>query len=474
VDAVEESDVVECLELLAAADDLGPMTVPETLLAASLAGPGPEAIRLLTSLRGQVLTDEQKLTVLELWQPQLAWLTGAEQTSIIDLVGPEPDRADQKACLADEFAPHELAAALHVTPRHASARIAAARLLHSSLKATGDRLRAGTLDPYRVWLITDTLTSLGSDPAGVAAAQQVEADVLGRAASMTGGQLRKALRKGCRQTDPDWGAKMFAKARKTRRVGFDFRGQDGLVTLYAALPPVEALAVKDRLEQLAAAPSPTTNGADGDQRCHDERMADALTTAVLGAQPEDPTTPAAPGIVLQVLVPLPTLLGLREDTAELIGYGDIPAAMAREMASDAAWQLWIHDEVTGHLLDQGKHIYRPNTRLGRYLTARDRHCMFPGCSHAADKCDKDHAEPFDHQSARDCPAPDAETCDPDLHPGGSTSAANLGCLCRRTHRAKTFGDYQVRQDADGTRHWTTPLGRTYTTKPWDYRPDSDR
>jgi hypothetical protein len=25
-----------------------------------------------------------------------------------------------------------------------------------------------------------------------------------------------------------------------------------------------------------------------------------------------------------------------------------------------------------------------------------------------------------------------------------------------------------------TRHWTTPLGRTYTTHPWDYRPDSDR
>jgi hypothetical protein len=138
--------------------------------------------------------------------------------------------------------------------------------------------------------------------------------------------------------------------------------------------------VKDRLEQLAAVPCPAA-GEGGDQRCHDERMADALTAAVLGAQPEDPTTPAAPGIVLQVLVPLPTLLGLREDTAELIGYGDIPAAMARELAGDAAWQLWVHDEVTGHLLDQGKHTYPPNTPLGRYLTARDRHCMFPGCPH---------------------------------------------------------------------------------------------
>ncbi|MDX6203769.1 MAG: hypothetical protein QOJ83_3269, partial [Frankiales bacterium] len=36
------------------------------------------------------------------------------------------------------------------------------------------------------------------------------------------------------------------------------------------------------------------------------------------------------------------------------------------------------------------------------------------------------------------------------------------------------GHYQTRQDPDGTLHWTTPLGRTYTTQPWDYRPDSER
>ena len=473
LDGIDESDVLECPEQLAAWNDLGPLTVAETLLAASLVGPGPEAIGLLSTLRGQVLTDQEKLTAVQLWQPQLAWVTGAEQAAIIDLVGLAPDPTDKKAVLADEFAGHELAPALHVTPHHAAARIAAARLLHSTLKATGDHLRAGTLDPYRVWLITDTLTKLGNHPQAVTAAQQVEAGILRTAASMTGRQLRKALLKGCRQVDPDWGARMFAKNRKTRRVGFDFRGQDGLVTLYAALPPIEALAVKERLEQLAAVPSPAA-GEAGDERCHDERMADALVTAILGPTTDDPTTPAPPQITLQVLVPLPTLLGLREDTAELIGYGDLPAEMAREMAGDAAWQLWITDATTGHLTDQGKHTYPPGAPLGRYLTDRDRECLYPGCPHPASNCDKDHAEPFDQQSAQDCPHPDAATCNPDLHPGGATSAANLGCLCRRTHRAKTLGHYQVRQDPDGTRHWTTPLGRHYTTHPWDYRPDSDR
>ena len=469
-DAVAEGDVLECPEMLAVHDDLGPMSVTETLLAVSLAGAGPEAIRLLAGLRGRSLTGDQQLSVVELWQPQLAWLTGAEQTAIVDLVGPEPDPADRQACLADGFAPLELAAALHASTGHAAGRIANARLLTSTLTATGDRLREGTLDPYRVWLITDTLVSLGEGPAGVAAAREVEAQVLPRAATLTGRQLRTALRKGCRAVDPDWGVRMFAKNRTTRRVGFDFRGQDGLVGMYAALPPVEALAMKETLDRAAGAPCPDP----GDDRSADERRADALIASVLGAQPEDPTTPAAPQVVLQVLVPLPTLLGLREDTAELVGYGAIPAAMAREMAGDAHWQRWVHDEVSGHLLDQGKHSYRPNTALARLVTDRDRHCRFPGCTHPAASCDQDHTEPFNHAGAAECPAPNPPRCDPGRHPGGTTSAANLTSLCRRAHRAKTFGDYPTRQDPDGTLHWTTPLGRHYTTTPHDYRPDSDK
>ncbi|MDX6209182.1 MAG: hypothetical protein QOE24_1573, partial [Frankiales bacterium] len=64
--------------------------------------------------------------------------------------------------------------------------------------------------------------------------------------------------------------------------------------------------------------------------------------------------------------------------------------------------------------------------------------------------------------------------DPEDDHGGPTSAGNLACLSRFAHRAKTHGHYRTRQDPDGTLHCTTPLGRTYTTQPWDYRPDSER
>ncbi|MDX6203438.1 MAG: hypothetical protein QOJ83_2938, partial [Frankiales bacterium] len=323
--------------------------------------------------------------------------------------------------------------------------IANARLLAGPLARTGAMLRAGTLDPYRVWLITQTLTTLSPT-----AAATVEADVLPVAGSLTGPQLRKALRKAARQADPDWGVGMFAKARKSRRVGFDTRGQDGLVLLYAYLPPVEAIAMQQHLEAAARRPSPDSQ----DPRNHDERMADALIAAVNGSTPGDPTTPLTPHVEMQVIVPLPTLLGLRQDTGELSGYGAIPAGMARELAADHAWRRWVVDPVTGHLLDYGRRCYRPPKPLADFIRALDRYCRFPGSGRTAAKADLDHPIPFDQ--------------------GGPTSARNLGALSRFVHRAKTHGDYQLTRDPDGTCTWTTPLGRVYTTYPHDYRPDSDR
>ncbi len=47
-------------------------------------------------------------------------------------------------------------------------------------------------------------------------------------------------------------------------------------------------------------------------------------------------------------------------------------------------------------------------------------------------------------------------------PPGQTAPANLACLCRRHHRAKTTGGWAYRRDADGW-EWRSPLGRHYRT-----------
>jgi hypothetical protein len=457
LDAVAESDTMDCPEQWAAHGDLGPMSVAETLHAIRAAGPGPEATRLLHSLHRQALTGDQRLAVVELWQPQLGWTVGAEQAALLDLVGPEPDLADPATPPSAEFVSLELAAALNATPGHAAGRIRQARLMSTTFAATGRALAAGLLDPYRVWLITQTLTTVTAD-----VAQAIEAEILPRAATLTGHQLRKALREAARKADPDWGVRMFAKARKSRRVGFDHRGTDGLVTMYAYLPAVEAVAMEQHLDRAASVPSPDPD----DQRTADERRADALIGCVLGSTPGDPTTPLAPKVITQLLISLPTLLGLRQDTGELIGYGPIPAGMARELASDAEFQRMVYDPVDGHMLDYKRRTYRPPPGLDDYTRARDRYCRFPGSTRPAADDDLDHTQPFQH--------PETDDPGPEDDQGGSTSAANLACLCRFVHRAKTHGHYQTRQDPDGTLHFTTALGRTYTTKPWDYRPDSER
>jgi hypothetical protein len=445
LDTVAESDVVECPEQWATMRDLGPMSVQETSLAADAVDPGPEALRLLVSLRGQVVSDDEKLTAVQLWQRQLAWAAGAEQSAVLDLVGQQP-HGDPHAELQDSFKPLELAAALNTTVDQARAKIANARLMAGQLAATGAMLRSGELDPYRVWLMTKTLLTLAPE-----AAAQVEAEILPVAGSLTGAQLGKALTKAARKADPEWGTRMFANSRRSRRVGFDSRGQDGLVLLYAYLPPVEAVAMQQHLEAAARLPSPDPD----DERCHDERMADALVASVLGSQPGDPTTPLSPNVEIKVLAPLPTLLGLREDTGELAGYGEIPAGMARELSADAKWRRWVTDPVDGHLLDYGTRLYRPPKRLANLIRAMDRYCRFPGSGRSAKAADLDHPIPFGT-------------------PGGTTSPHNLGALSRFVHRAKTHGDYQLRRDPDGTCTWTTPLGRVYGTSPQDYRPDSDR
>ncbi|MDX6229133.1 MAG: hypothetical protein QOI76_2523, partial [Frankiales bacterium] len=58
-----------------------PLTVEETLLETSLAGPGPEAIRLLETLQGRPMTEDQALAVAAGWERQARWLSARAQAA---------------------------------------------------------------------------------------------------------------------------------------------------------------------------------------------------------------------------------------------------------------------------------------------------------------------------------------------------------------------------------------------------------
>ncbi len=92
--------------------------------------------------------------------------------------------------------------------------------------------------------------------------------------------------------------------------------------------------------------------------------------------------------------------------------------------------------------------YRPSPWLREYIAARDQTCRFFTCRQPAWRCDLDHTKPYDQ--------------------GGRTCSCNLGCLCRFHHQLKQHCRWQLVQSAPGTFTWTTPMGRTYSTRPDSY------
>ena len=267
-----------------------------------------------------------------------------------------------------------------------------------------------------------------------------------------------------------------ARARENRRVQF-WELPYGMAGLYAELPAPDAVTVWNTLNLIARRPpkvhtSPESSDTESSGPADlarpgiEARRADALVELAQRflAAPNAPTPQGRPA-ELQVSIDLPTLLGVRQDgIAELIGYGPIPMSIARELAGDAHWRRLVTDPIDGHLLDYDTTTYTPPRRLRDYVMARDRTCRMIGCRTPAHRTDLEHTiahrtEPNPGSGSGSGPGSDpTETA---ATTGGSTSAANLGALCRRHHRLKTLGHWHLTSHPDGSATWTTPTGHTY-------------
>ncbi|WP_344740400.1 HNH endonuclease, partial [Pseudonocardia halophobica] len=176
---------------------------------------------------------------------------------------------------------------------------------------------------------------------------------------------------------------------------------------------------------------------------------EAAVEAVLTHRP-DPQAVGRGKPLIQVVVGYDTLTGASDTPAELVGYGPIPAGLAREAAADGVWKRLITDPLSGALLDHGRTLYRPPAALRDFVVARDQTCRFPTCNRRALDGDLDH-----HQRAAD---------------RGPTYERNLHGLCRHHHTLKEHEDWQVLAHPDGSLTWITPTGHRYLSKPYDYRP----
>jgi hypothetical protein len=83
----------------------------------------------------------------------------------------------------------------------------------------------------------------------------------------------------------------------------------------------------------------------------------------------------------------------------------------------------------------------PGAPLRRWISIRDRRCVFPGCRVAPHRADADHT--IEHAD------------------GGPTIDTNLGSACEPDHMLRHRYGWQVRQPEPGCFVWTSPLGHEY-------------
>lgn len=357
-------------------------------------------------------------------EAHIRWLEAIKAEAMVAVAGQEPTRDDEGR--------EEVAAALGLSPATASRRLETARALRGRLRATAGLLRTGRLSLQHATVLQEETASL-TDPA----AALIEEQVLPEATSQSPGQLRWATRRAVARVAPGSMAAAYQEAANRRGVTF-WPGELGMTTLTADLPDADAAAIRLTLDGLAA--------ADERDLPVDAKRADALTRlaaeALAGA---DLPRRHGRAVQVQVVVDLPTLLGLADHPGEILGFGPVPAPVARRLATDAGWRRLVTEPVTGHLLDFGRTVYSPPQELLDFIIARDRTCTFPGCRFPAYACDADHTVPYDD--------------------GGRTSADGLRMLCRRHHRLKTHHRWRPVLDGDGVIVWTSPAGATYRGKP---------
>ena len=399
------------------------------------ATPGIISLTALLEIDPFSLAQPARIDYLAALERQTSWLQAAMQRAIVAVAGEEPSQTEDIWGGVDDAEREDVAAALRLSGSSAQMRIDVARTLVNHLPNTCSALASGEISPAHATTIARETASAIRDGLSPLAIYAVEEKALAHAEFHTPAQVANKVRSTLAKIAPEEFEDSVASARDTRRISC-YRESDGLSTIVAILPAEDAQIVMSAIESFVLQ-------GEEDDRSMDMKRADALSALASWAltQASSEVRPHRRPITVNVTVDLPTLLGLAENPGQLAGYGAIPASLARSLASDSKWRRFITEPTTGALLDFGRESYEPPQPLVDFLLARDRTCRFPGCRAPAHLSDLDHAQSWES--------------------GGTTSAQNLGALCRRHHRLKTHGGWKLESASDGSCIWTSPHGKRY-------------
>jgi len=401
-------------------------------LAAHLAArpPAPELLDLVPAAGGS----EQQV-----WADTLLDSIVARQRLINHL------QARQAADFADlernypglvEFLPTEVGFALNVTENWATRHLDSARRVRLRLPATWDAWDTGKLSTDKASYLAEATRDLDQYHT-----RRVEKAVLPKAPEQTLPEFRAAVRRAIITTDPEGAQARHQHAAGRRRVQ-KIDCEDGMAELRYYSTASDVQLVWETLTGIAQAAKTPDDGRNLDQR-----RADALIDLAVGvldqAMWRGRPLPKRRGkrTTINVTMPITAMAGGNE-VCELSGYGPITSGQAWTLLGDAELRRMVCEPHSGELLEASVSDYQPPGWLAEHIIARDRTCVAPGCRMPADRSQIDHRIPYQQ--------------------GGQTSTENLNVLCQHHHRGKDGGGMRLVRLADGSYHWTTPLGRTKT------------
>jgi len=427
-----------------------------------------------------------RLDYLAAFEKQTSWINALLQNAIVAVAGAEATKRSSSQFGVNDIERDDVATALRMSAGTAQMKIDVARTLTNNLPATCAALASGEISTQVATVIareTEDAISKGLSPELI---EEIETKALAHAEFHTPIQVANKIRTVIAKLAPVEFEEAVEQATGQRSVSI-YPERNGMCTLVAVLPAPDAetimlainkMARLDReariaqqevdlleagksLDRFEAAGAGAGAGSDSDSDSDsgislnnakawarntleltlEQLRADSLTQLATNylASTEDLAPKHRRPVTLNVTMDLPTLLGFQDNPGQLAGYGPIPANIARELAVDGKWKRFITDPVTGALLDFGREVYQPPQALVDFIMARDQVCRFPGCRNPGRISDIDHAQSW-------------ET-------GGSTSAQNMGLLCRRHHNMKTHHGWQLESYQDGSCLWTSPAGQ---------------
>jgi len=265
---------------------------------------------------------------------------------------------------------------------------------------------------------------------GAAAVRKEEGKLLQAAQTMDPGQFMTVAKNFEHRVDAA-GALAEANNAYQRRYFHISEPQDGLVRLDGVLDAEGGATLRTALE-------PFMKPVKDDARNYGQRSVDALMELCRQGGSGGKRDGAGPRPQLIIRASLDTLAGTKGAPAgELDGGGTVPAETVQRYACDSAISRITGQSELEHELNHASRTLPASIR--RALEARDRHCVFPGCTRPLTWCDGHHLVWWTR--------------------GGATALPNLALLCRPHHRMVHEEGWILERTKEG--HWKAkpPLHR---------------